>query len=69
MEINDDLDYAATLHVDNVALTSMDSLENILDSIGVELDKVGLILVVEGLSVVMAVDPSVAKNAYNCSSG
>ena len=63
------MDYAATLHVDNVALTSMDSLENILDSIGVELDKVGLILVVEGLSVVMAVDPSVAKNAYNCSSG
>ena len=62
LEISDASDYAVTLRIDNVALASVDPWANILDSIGVELDKVGDILVVEGTSVFMAVDPSVAKS-------
>ena len=62
MEINNASDYVATLRVNNVTLVSVDSWANILDLIGVKLDKVGFIFVVEGLSVVMAVDPSVANN-------
>ena len=62
MEINDALDYAATLCVDNRALASVDSLVNILNLIDADLDKVGFIFFVEGSSVFMAVDPSVAKN-------
>eukprot|EP00592_Proboscia_alata_P011121 CAMPEP_0194366000 /NCGR_PEP_ID=MMETSP0174-20130528/14011_1 /TAXON_ID=216777 /ORGANISM="Proboscia alata, Strain PI-D3" /LENGTH=223 /DNA_ID=CAMNT_0039140939 /DNA_START=43 /DNA_END=714 /DNA_ORIENTATION=- len=62
LEITDASDYAVTLRIDNVALASVDPWANVLDSIGVELDKVGDILVVDGSSVFMAVDPSVAKS-------
>eukprot|EP00816_Leptocylindrus_hargravesii_P007763 CAMPEP_0196819268 /NCGR_PEP_ID=MMETSP1362-20130617/69797_1 /TAXON_ID=163516 /ORGANISM="Leptocylindrus danicus, Strain CCMP1856" /LENGTH=227 /DNA_ID=CAMNT_0042197687 /DNA_START=53 /DNA_END=736 /DNA_ORIENTATION=- len=54
-------EYYASLRVDNIALGSVDPWGNVLTSIGVDLDDVGDVRVVDDAVVYLAVDPDVAK--------
>jgi RNA-binding protein YlmH len=54
-------DYYTILRLDNVGACGSVPWANVLDSIGVSLDNVGDVLVVDNEIVYMAVDPTVAK--------
>lgn len=57
----DGAEYFATLRVDNIALGSVDPWGNVLTSIGVDLDDVGDVRVVDNAAVYLTVDPEVTK--------